>query len=47
MYAIFDRLINKFSRKKKQPIEELMVEDYEPQEFHEAYEEVEFNPSHV
>jgi HAE1 family hydrophobic/amphiphilic exporter-1 len=47
MYAIFDKLINKFSKKKKQPIEELMVEDYEPQEFHEAYEEVEFNPSHA
>ncbi|MES2874524.1 MAG: efflux RND transporter permease subunit [Daejeonella sp.] len=47
MYAIFDKLIAKFSKKKKQPIEELMVEDYEPQEFHEVYEEAEFNPSHV
>ena len=46
MYAIFDKLIAKFSKKKEQPIEELMVEDYEPQEFHEEYEGT-FNPSHV
>ncbi|HSU51275.1 MAG TPA: efflux RND transporter permease subunit [Segetibacter sp.] len=47
MYAIFDKLINKFSKKKPKPIEELMVEDYELQEFHEAYEEAEFDASHV
>jgi HAE1 family hydrophobic/amphiphilic exporter-1 len=47
MYAVFDDLINKFSKKKQQPIEELMVKDYEPREFHEAYEEVEFDASHV
>ena len=47
MYAIFDKLINKFTKKKQQPIEELMAEDYEPQEFHEAYEEVRFNPLHA
>jgi HAE1 family hydrophobic/amphiphilic exporter-1 len=47
MYAIFDKLITKFSKKKQQPIEELLLEDYELKEFHEAYEEAEFDPSHV
>lgn len=47
MYAIFDKLISRFSKKNPQPIEALMVEDYEPREFHEVYEEVEFDPSHV
>jgi HAE1 family hydrophobic/amphiphilic exporter-1 len=47
MYAIFDKLIAKFSKKKKKPIEELMVEDYESeQDFHETYQEG-FNPSHI
>jgi len=46
MYAVFDRLIEKFSKKKEKPIDELMVEDYEPQQVHEVYEE-EFDPSHV
>jgi hydrophobic/amphiphilic exporter-1 (mainly G- bacteria), HAE1 family len=47
MYAIFDKLITKFTRKKAKPIEELMVEEYEPtKDFHETYEEG-FNPSHV
>ena len=46
MYAIFDKLIAKFSKKKAQPIEELMVEEYEEQEFVEEYER-EFDPSHV
>ncbi|GGH69982.1 HAE1 family hydrophobic/amphiphilic exporter-1 [Filimonas zeae] len=30
MYAIFDKLITRFSKKKTKPIEELMVEDYTP-----------------
>jgi hydrophobic/amphiphilic exporter-1 (mainly G- bacteria), HAE1 family len=30
MYAIFDKLIAKFSKKKQKPVEELMVEDYQP-----------------
>jgi HAE1 family hydrophobic/amphiphilic exporter-1 len=47
MYSIFDKLINKFSKKKEQPIEELMVADYEPLEFHEAYEEAGLDASHV
>ena len=46
MYAIFDKLIAKFNKKKKKPIDELLVEEYEPQELHEAYEGS-FNPSHV
>lgn len=47
MYAIFDKLVMKFNKKKKKPIEELMTEEYEPQSnFHETYEEG-FNPSHV
>ena len=46
MYAIFDKLINRFTKKKQQTIEELMVEDYEEQEFHAEYEGA-FNPSHV
>jgi HAE1 family hydrophobic/amphiphilic exporter-1 len=46
MYAIFDKLINKFSKKKDQPIEELMVEDYEEQEFHEEYKR-ELSPAQV
>src|SRR3954452_20333107 len=46
MYAIFDKLINRFSKKKQQPIEELMVEEYEEQEMHAEYEGA-FDPSHV
>ena len=46
MYAIFDKLIAKFSKKKPQPIDKLMVEDYEEQELHEEYEGA-FNPSHI
>ncbi len=46
MYSIFDRLLEKFSKgKKPQPIEELMVEDYEPQEV--RHEGEVFDPSHV
>ncbi|WP_207492378.1 efflux RND transporter permease subunit [Aridibaculum aurantiacum] len=47
MYSIFDRLIERFSKKKKQSIDDLMVEEYELQEFHETYEEGVFNPSHI
>jgi HAE1 family hydrophobic/amphiphilic exporter-1 len=44
MYAIFDKIINRFSRgKKNKNIEELIVEDYVPQEVHEG----EFSPSHI
>ncbi|NII26727.1 efflux RND transporter permease subunit [Pseudoflavitalea sp. X16] len=44
MYAIFDKIINRFSRgKKDKNIEELIVEDYVPQEVHEG----EFSPSHI
>lgn len=44
MYAIFDRIIEKVRRgKKEQPISELMVADYEPHEIHDE----EFNPSHI
>jgi HAE1 family hydrophobic/amphiphilic exporter-1 len=46
MYAIFDKLIAKFSRKKKQPIGELLVEEFVPQAFHNEYEG-KLNPSHV
>ncbi|MES2890607.1 MAG: efflux RND transporter permease subunit [Bacteroidota bacterium] len=46
MYSIFDKMIAKFSKKKVKPIDDLMVEDYEAQELHEAYEG-RFNPSHV
>ncbi|HEX8279018.1 MAG TPA: efflux RND transporter permease subunit, partial [Segetibacter sp.] len=46
MYAIFDKLISKFSKKKPQAIDELMVEDYQEQELHEEYEGA-FSPSHV
>lgn len=44
MYDIFDKLIAKFSKKKKaQPIEELMIADYELKPVHEGH----FDPSHV
>ncbi len=44
MYSIFDKLINKFKKgKKDEPIEELMVADYEPVEV----DENEFNPAHI
>jgi hydrophobic/amphiphilic exporter-1 (mainly G- bacteria), HAE1 family len=46
MYAIFDKLITKFSKKKKQPVEELMTEAYELKPVHAEYEH-EFDPSHV
>ena len=46
MYSIFDKLITKFSKKKQKPIDELLVEDYEPRQVHEAYEGA-FDPSHV
>jgi hydrophobic/amphiphilic exporter-1 (mainly G- bacteria), HAE1 family len=46
MYSIFDRLMEKFSKgKKPQPIEELMVEEYDPQEV--SHEGEVFDPSHV
>ena len=45
MYSIFDKVIAKFSRKKKQPIGELLVEDFVPQ-VQSEYEGT-FNPSHV
>ncbi len=44
MYSICDTLITKFSKRKQQAIEKRMVEDYGAKEFHEAYEEVEFDP---
>lgn len=45
MYAIFDKLIMKFSgKKKKEPVEQLMVADYIPIEPH---SEKEFDPSHI
>ena len=47
MYAVFDKLVNKLSKKKPVPIEELIVEDYQPVEFHETYEKGHFDPSHV
>jgi HAE1 family hydrophobic/amphiphilic exporter-1 len=47
MYAIFDKLIARFSKKKKQPIEELMTEDYEPQKFRHEYNDGVLNASHV
>jgi hydrophobic/amphiphilic exporter-1 (mainly G- bacteria), HAE1 family len=44
MYAIFDKLIARAKRgKKEQPINKLIVEDYEPKALHEEM----FNPSHV
>ncbi|RYY98369.1 MAG: efflux RND transporter permease subunit [Chitinophagaceae bacterium] len=44
IYAIFDKLITKAARgKKPQPIEQLMVEDYEPHSVHQN----EFDPSHI
>lgn len=44
MYAIFDKIINRFSRgKENKNIEELIVEDYVPQKVHEG----EFSPSHI
>jgi len=46
MYAIFDKLIAKFSKKKPKPIEVLMVEDYEEHEVHKEYEGA-FDASHV
>jgi HAE1 family hydrophobic/amphiphilic exporter-1 len=46
MYAIFDKLIAKFTKKKEQTIDDLMVEDYVPKELHKEYEGV-FDPSHV
>ncbi len=44
MYAVFDKLVNKFSKKKAQPIEELLVADYQPVELHSSKE---FDPSHI
>jgi HAE1 family hydrophobic/amphiphilic exporter-1 len=46
MYAIFDKLIARFSKKKEQTIDDLMVEEYTPRELHKEYEGV-FDPSHV
>ncbi len=46
MYAIFDKLIAKFSRKKKQPIGELLVEEFVPQTVYNEYEGT-FTTSHV
>ena len=43
IYAIFDKLINKFSKKKPQPIDELMVAKFKPVEIREH----EFDPSHI
>ncbi|HYH13594.1 MAG TPA: efflux RND transporter permease subunit, partial [Flavisolibacter sp.] len=44
MYAIFDKLINKAQRgKKKQPIEELMIESYELK----PHQDHALNPSHI
>lgn len=47
IYAIFDKLVNRFTKQKPKTIDELMTEDYEPvKDFHESYES-EFDPSHV
>jgi HAE1 family hydrophobic/amphiphilic exporter-1 len=46
MYAIFDKLIAKFSKKKEKQIDDLMVEDYQPQEVHHSYEGT-FDASHI
>jgi hydrophobic/amphiphilic exporter-1 (mainly G- bacteria), HAE1 family len=44
MYAIFDKLINRMRRGKKEvPIEKLLVASYKPQPVHEH----EFDPSHI
>jgi HAE1 family hydrophobic/amphiphilic exporter-1 len=43
MYAIFERLIAKFSKKETAPIDELMTADYE----HHEVKETEWNASHI
>ncbi len=43
IYAIFDRLVNRFSKKKPVPIEELMTAGYVPVKVREE----EFDPSHI
>lgn len=44
MYAVFDRLVSRFSKKRAQPIEELLVADYQPVAVHSSEE---FDPSHI
>jgi HAE1 family hydrophobic/amphiphilic exporter-1 len=46
MYAIFDKLIERFSKKKKQPVDGLIVKDYKSLEIHKSYEGA-FDPSHM
>ena len=43
MYAIFDKLINKFSKKKPLAVEDMMQASYKPLTIHEE----EFDPSHI
>jgi HAE1 family hydrophobic/amphiphilic exporter-1 len=44
MYAVFDKIITRFTRKKEQPINELIIADYEPVT---AHSDKEFDPSHI
>ncbi|RYY30650.1 MAG: efflux RND transporter permease subunit [Chitinophagaceae bacterium] len=43
MYAVFDRIIRRFSKQQEKPIEELMVADYE----HREVKETDWSASHI
>lgn len=43
MYAVFDRIIRRFSKQQEKPIEELMVAEYE----HREVKETDWSASHI